>query len=151
MNLMNISCCPKLLAPTRSVWGPQFSIGCRKQLGNFRQQLLTDHPCFNGLPLYRRQLWWQLYATFKVASRVVEPRKLPTVATFLQVLIDRRRHTMTIGSRPATSNKQQVNDSRIYSSKVVPVVPVQLKDSDDDREILVNQQDFDPDRYVRLD
>ena len=53
--------------------------------------------------------------------------------------------------RPPTSTQPQVNDSRIYSSKAVPTIRVRLKDSDDDRELLVNEKDFDADRYVRLD
>ena len=53
--------------------------------------------------------------------------------------------------RPPTSTQPQVNDSRIYSSKVVPTIKVQLKDSDDDRVLIINEQYFDPDRYVRLD
>ena len=152
MRLLITSCRPKLLAPTRKCVGAQLSIGCGKQLGNFRQQFITDRPCFNGLTLYRRQPWWQLHATLKVASRVVKPPRLPSVATFLQALIDRRRHTMTMNrQRPPTSTQPQVNDSRIYSSKVVPTIRVQLKDSDDDRVLLVNEKDFDPDRYVRLE
>ena len=53
--------------------------------------------------------------------------------------------------RPPTSTQPQVNDSRIYSSKVVPTIKVQLKDSDDDRVLIINEQYFDPDHYVRLD
>ena len=53
--------------------------------------------------------------------------------------------------KPSTSTQPQVNDSRIYSSKVVPTIRVKLKDSDDDREMTINDNDFDPDRFVRLD
>lgn len=41
--------------------------------------------------------------------------------------------------------------SKIYGAKHLPTVRVRLKDSDDDREILINATDFDPDRYERLD
>ena len=50
---------------------------------------------------------------------------------------------------PPTSTQPQVNDSRIYSSKVLPTIRVKLKDSD--HELAINQKDFDPDRFVRLD
>jgi hypothetical protein len=50
--------------------------------------------------------------------------------------------------RPPTANQPQVNDSRIYSAKVLPTVKVKLKDSD--RELTINKSDFDPDRHERL-
>ncbi len=50
---------------------------------------------------------------------------------------------------PPTSTQPQVNDSRIYSSKVLPTVRVKLKDSG--RELAINEQDFDDDRFLRLD
>ena len=53
--------------------------------------------------------------------------------------------------RPPTSTQPQVNDSRIYSSKAVSTIKVQLQGSDDDREILVNAQDFDPAKHVRVE
>lgn len=53
--------------------------------------------------------------------------------------------------QPPTSTQPQVNDSRIYSSKVRPTVKVKLKDSDDGPELILNEQDFDPERHVRLD
>ena len=53
--------------------------------------------------------------------------------------------------RPPTPNQPQVNDTRIYSSKKLPTAKVRLKDSDDDREIIVNEKDFDRDRFVRMD
>ena len=53
--------------------------------------------------------------------------------------------------RPPTSTQPQVNDSRIYSAKVLPTVKVKLMDSDDGRELFLNETDFDADRYVRLD
>jgi len=53
--------------------------------------------------------------------------------------------------RPPTSTQPQVNDSRIYSSKVLPTIRVKLKDHDDGRELILNEQDFDLDRCVRLD
>lgn len=52
--------------------------------------------------------------------------------------------------RPPTSTQPQVNDLRIYGAKVLPTVTVKLKDSDDDRELIINEKDFDDDRYVRL-
>ncbi len=51
--------------------------------------------------------------------------------------------------RPPTSTHPQVNDSRIYSSKVLPTIRVKLKDSD--RELAINEKGFDPDRFVRLE
>ena len=53
--------------------------------------------------------------------------------------------------KPPTSTQPQINDSRLYSSKVVPTIRVRLKDSDDGREMASNEKDFDPDRFVRLD
>ena len=53
--------------------------------------------------------------------------------------------------RPPTSTQPQVNDSRIYSSKVLPTIRIKLKDSNDDRELIINEKDFDSDRHVRLD
>ena len=49
-----------------------------------------------------------------------------------------------------TSTQPQVNDLRIYSAKVLPTVKVKLKDSDDDREIIVNEKDFDDGRFFRV-
>ena len=51
--------------------------------------------------------------------------------------------------RPPTSTQPQVNDQRIYSSKKLPTVRVKSKATG--RELILNEQDFDPDRYVRLD
>lgn len=53
--------------------------------------------------------------------------------------------------RPPSSTQPQVNDSRIYSSNALSTIRVKLKDSDDDRDLLVNERDSDPDRFVRLD
>ncbi len=39
---------------------------------------------------------------------------------------------------------------KIYGAKKRPTIRVRLKDSDDDRELLVNEKDFDPNRFVRL-
>ena len=39
---------------------------------------------------------------------------------------------------------------KIYGSKSLPTVRVKLKDSDDDRELVINEQDFDPDCFTRL-
>ena len=53
--------------------------------------------------------------------------------------------------RPPTSTQPQVNDSRIYSAKVLPTVKVKLQDSVDGRELILNETDFDAERHVRLD
>ena len=53
--------------------------------------------------------------------------------------------------QPPTSTQPQVNDSRIYSSKVLPTIRVKLKDDSDDRELTINETDFNPARFVRLD
>jgi len=52
---------------------------------------------------------------------------------------------------PPTSTQPQVNDSRIYSSKKFPTIRVTMKNSDDDRVLIINEQDFDDGRFVRLD
>lgn len=38
----------------------------------------------------------------------------------------------------------------IYGAKKLPTIRVRLKGSDDVRELLINEKDFDPDRFVRL-
>ena len=53
--------------------------------------------------------------------------------------------------QPPTANQPQVNDSRIYSAKVLPTVKVKLQDSDDGRELILNETDFDAECHVRLD
>ena len=60
------------------------------------------------------------------------------------------------GSRPVESigesNQPAVlRHTKVYGGKRIPTIRVRLKDSDDDRELLVNEKDFDADRYVRLD
>ncbi|MCZ6818532.1 MAG: hypothetical protein O7G31_03480 [Calditrichaeota bacterium] len=60
------------------------------------------------------------------------------------------------GSRPVEligeSNQPEVlPHTKVYGGKRIPTIRVQLNDSDDDRELLINQKDFDADRYVRLD
>ncbi len=53
---------------------------------------------------------------------------------------------------PPTSTQPQTDVTlKIYSSKALPTVKVKLKDSDDDRALIINQSDFDPERHVRLD
>ena len=49
---------------------------------------------------------------------------------------------------PPTSTQPQVNDSRIYSSKVTPTIRV--KPVGGDREMVINEKDFDPERFVRV-
>lgn len=41
--------------------------------------------------------------------------------------------------------------SKIYGAKKLPTISVTLKDSDDDRLVIVNQSDFDPDLHERVD
>jgi len=54
------------------------------------------------------------------------------------------------GQRPATSTQPQTDVTlKIYSSKSLPTIRVKSKDSDS--ELAINEKDFDPDRYVRLD
>ena len=53
--------------------------------------------------------------------------------------------------KPPTSTQPQVNDSRIYSAKVLPTIRVTMKNSDDDRELIINEQDFDDDCHVRVE
>ena len=50
-----------------------------------------------------------------------------------------------------SANQPEVIPVKVYGSKVLPTLRVRLKDSDDNRELIVNAQDFDPDRHVRLD
>ena len=53
--------------------------------------------------------------------------------------------------RPPTSTQPQVNDLRIYGSKVVPTIRVKLKSGGDDRVLIINAQDFDDAVYDRLE
>ncbi len=53
--------------------------------------------------------------------------------------------------RPPTSTQPQVNDSRIYSSKKFPTIRVTMKNSDDDRVLIINERDFDDGRHVRVE
>lgn len=39
---------------------------------------------------------------------------------------------------------------KIYGAKKLPTIRVKLKDGNDDREILINEKDFDHSRFVRL-
>ena len=60
------------------------------------------------------------------------------------------------GSRPVeplagASNQPEVIPVKVYGGKRIPTIKVRLRDSDDQREMLVNEKDFDPDRYVRLE
>ena len=60
------------------------------------------------------------------------------------------------GSRPVESigesNQPEVlPHTKVYGGKRIPTIRVQLKDSDDDREILVNAQDFNPAKHVRVE
>ena len=60
------------------------------------------------------------------------------------------------GSRPVESigesNQPEVlPHTKVYGGKKIPTIRVRLRDSDDDREILVNAQDFDPAKHVRVE
>ena len=60
------------------------------------------------------------------------------------------------GSRPVESigesNQPEVlPHTKVYGGKRIPTIRVQLQGSDDDREILVNAQDFDPAKHVRVE
>ncbi len=50
-----------------------------------------------------------------------------------------------------SANQPEVIPVKVYGSKVLPTLRVRLKDSDDGRELIVNAQDFDPDRYERVE
>ena len=53
---------------------------------------------------------------------------------------------------PPTSTQPQVDVTlKIYSSKQLPTIRVKMKDGSDDRELTINEKDFDPERFVRLD
>ena len=53
---------------------------------------------------------------------------------------------------PRSGNQPgQSSTLKIYGANTIPTIRVKLKDSDDDRELTINQSDFDPDRYVRSD
>ena len=51
--------------------------------------------------------------------------------------------------RQPTSTQPQINDSRIYSSKAVPTIHV--KPVGGDRELTIDETDFDPERFVRVE
>ena len=77
----------------------------------------------------------------------------PRPATSTQPQVD---PTLRIyGSRPVEpigeSNQPEVIPVKVYGSKVLPTIHVKLKSSSDDRVLVINAQDFDDDRYVRLD
>ena len=60
------------------------------------------------------------------------------------------------GSRPVEpigeSNQPEVlPHTKVYGGKRIPTIRVRLKDSDDDRVLLVNAQDFDPAKHVRVE
>ena len=57
-----------------------------------------------------------------------------------------RRHTM---NRPTSTQPGVDSTLKIYGAKKLPTVKVKLKDGD--KELIINQSDFDPDRHVRLD
>ena len=47
------------------------------------------------------------------------------------------------------ANQSQVIPSKVYGGKVLSIIGVRLKSSDNDRELIVNESDFDPDRHER--
>ena len=60
------------------------------------------------------------------------------------------------GSRPVESigepNQPQVlPHTKVYGGKRIPTIRVQLKDSDDDRVLIINEQGFDPAKHVRVE
>ena len=59
------------------------------------------------------------------------------------------------GSRPVipldSANQPEVIPVKVYGSKVLSTVRVRLKNSADDRVLIINEKEFDPDRYERLD
>lgn len=40
--------------------------------------------------------------------------------------------------------------SKIHGAKALPTIRIRLKDSDDDRVLIVNQKDFDEKLYVKV-
>ena len=50
-----------------------------------------------------------------------------------------------------SANQPEVIPTKTYGSKVLPTVKVRLKNSDDDLEIIVNERDFDDEKYLRVD
>lgn len=50
-----------------------------------------------------------------------------------------------------SANQPQPIPVKVYGSKVLPTIRVRLKDSDTDRVLIINEKEFDPDRYERLD
>ena len=57
---------------------------------------------------------------------------------------------MNVNRQPPPTSTQPQPDLtlKIYSSKVVPTIRVKQKDND--REVTINEADFDPDRFVRV-
>ena len=52
-------------------------------------------------------------------------------------------------NRPTSTQPGVDSTLKIYGAKKLPTVKVKLKDGD--KELIINQSDFDPDRHVRLD
>ena len=50
-----------------------------------------------------------------------------------------------------SANQPKVIPTKSYGSKVLQTVRVRFKDSVDDRELLVNEKDFDDERYEKVD
>ncbi len=60
------------------------------------------------------------------------------------------------GSRPVESigesNQPEVlPHTKVYGGKRIPTIRVRLKSGSDDRVLIINEQDFDPAMYVRVE
>lgn len=60
------------------------------------------------------------------------------------------------GSRKVTpldsANQPEVlPHTKVYGGKRIPTIRVKLKDSDDDRVLIINEKEFDAERHVRLE
>ena len=59
--------------------------------------------------------------------------------------------SMPVESIGESNQPEVLPHTKVYGGKRIPTIRVKLKDSDYARELLINQKDFDADRYVRLD
>lgn len=59
------------------------------------------------------------------------------------------------GSRPVipydSSNQPEVIPNKVYGGKKLPTIRVRLKDSDDDREFIIDKNDFDSDIHEKVE
>ena len=49
-----------------------------------------------------------------------------------------------------SANQPEVIPNKVYGAKVLPTIRVRLKDSDDNRELIINADSYDPDIYEKL-